>query len=119
VVTRLPTIVWQGARGLWSGRSIEPGRLTAAERRLLEVLGAEGGVGRAGFCGGAGPPQHRPAGGLMLPRRNPLVRASVRLLERDPSWAYPVLLALLGGRDAPPPELRSRWLRGMLQAGED
>jgi hypothetical protein len=36
----------------------------------------------------------RPAPTLLLPRGNPVVRASLATLSRDAKWIYPVALAL-------------------------
>lgn len=111
----LPRAVWQGARGSWPGRTIEPGRLTVAERRLLDLVATGGGAERAVFREGAGAVQRQGRHELALPRHNPVVVACVELLDRDPCWRYPVLLALLGGRGEPRPELRSRWMRQVLR----
>ncbi|MFO0631228.1 MAG: hypothetical protein U0168_00095 [Nannocystaceae bacterium] len=63
------------------------------------------------MCAGAGPIR-RTRGVLLLPRRNPIVAASVRAVASDPAWAYPACLALLVHHARAPERLRRAWLRG-------
>jgi hypothetical protein len=85
-----------------SGRTLGEAALTADERRLLRALrGAVPGT-RLTFTDGGGRPRGV-EGGFGVPRRSAEVARAAALVARDPSWAYPVALALLDG-DEPPGE---------------
>jgi hypothetical protein len=49
------------------------------------------------------------AGGLVVPRLHPAIKAGADLVSVDSAWLYPLLLALDTGR-APPEDLRRNWL---------
>jgi hypothetical protein len=68
----------------------------------------------ARICRGAGPIRctRGSASVLLLPRENTVVSASIAAIVRDPTWTYPVTLALLDGRRMPPATSRLAWLRG-------
>ncbi len=107
VPARLSQLLW-GASG---GRVVPREDLLAAERKLLEELNRRATPPtEVRLCAGAGP--LRPRGRvLLLPRRNRLVAASVRMVSDGEGWHYPVVLALLGDRVGDIGELRVRWLR--------
>jgi hypothetical protein len=93
--------------------------LHADERQLVLALRRHAARGRhrtvqdVRMCEGAGPVR-RLAGsppGLLLPRDNPTVRASVAAVARDARWIYPVWLALLDGQGLPPRPVRAEWRR--------
>jgi hypothetical protein len=65
------------------------------------------------MCEGAGPVRRLGGSppGLLLPRDNPTVRASVIAVARDVRWIYPVWLALLDGQALPPRPVRAEWRR--------
>lgn len=114
-----------GWLGAVSATALPWARLTSAERALLTALRA-GMPGPAGgtrvepiLCSGGGRVRHlggrRPR--LRLPRRNPAVVAAARAVARDPAWAYPALLALLGGASGRVPG-REAWLAAAGVAGQ-
>jgi hypothetical protein len=72
----------------------------------LEVQGAR-------MCVGSGPIRRSGAARaeLLLPRRNPAVVASVKAVNHDVAWVYPVALTLLDGQGLPPVTSRVMWLR--------
>ena len=94
------------------GRLVRESDLSRPEKTFLAAIR---GVATANtphavvFCRGNGRIHLTGDGRLLLPRHNPVVEASVRAVERDPDWLYPVLVGLLGGRDLPPAGLRERW----------
>lgn len=101
---------------LWRKQPIEDALLTDHERRFLQVVrSALGGQRTAGtpvreiaICEGQG--RVRRAGDVVwLPRANPEVAACVSAVAEDPSWAYPALLTLLGGRALPSAHTRFAW----------
>ncbi len=92
------------------GRPIPDAVLDADEQQLLIQLRAHLDRCELTMCSGAGPVRRfgRGPDRLRLPRESSLVRAAVVAVRRDPSWVYPTLLALLGGRDFPE-RARRRW----------
>ena len=48
---------------------------------------------------------------LVLPRGNPDVVAAVAAVGRDAAWAYPSLVALMGGLAMPPSAARDSWVK--------
>ncbi|MBX7082099.1 MAG: hypothetical protein K1X88_23025 [Nannocystaceae bacterium] len=107
----------QRLRHPFMGRVLEDDTLHDEERNLLEQLRAhlhedpQRSCDSISMCAGAGPIR-RTRGVLLLPRRNPIVAASVRALASDPAWAYPACLALLVHHARAPERLRRAWLRG-------
>lgn len=100
-----------GWQHLW-GRLIPEDQLTAGEKTLLTGLKqatVEGLPKLVVFYSGNGHLHLTGDGHLLLPRHNPIVEASIRALERDEHWLYPVLISLLGTHDLPSPEIRNRW----------
>lgn len=90
--------------------------LSLEERRFLEVIRSALGGQRTGgtpvrevsICEGDG--RVRRAGDVVwLPRGNPEVVACVEAVANDPTWAYPALLTLLGGRALPSAHTRFVW----------
>jgi hypothetical protein len=99
---------------------VPPERLTPAERALLASL-------RAHVCSAGEPdavaivegdgPVRRSRGRWRLPRANPLFVGCRIAVARDPAWAYPARLALLGGAGPPPDPEAARalwWNRGSM-----
>ncbi|MCA9708415.1 MAG: hypothetical protein KDK70_21375 [Myxococcales bacterium] len=92
-------------------------RLSPEERHFLHALRghAVGGhrvVSEVHLCEGQGAPRRTADSPpqLLLPRRDPLVRACVQAVARDPAWVYPAWLAVLDGRALPPRSARQRWV---------
>ncbi len=88
-------------------------QLLAAERRLIDELGrvvvdSDGNPLKARICVGTGQVRVRD-GELLLPRHDPLVVQSVRLVDSGEEWLYPAALALLGEEGTVIPEVRSHW----------
>lgn len=91
--------------------------LTEAERRALAVFrhaaaqpGKRTVFSHVDLCEGEGAPFVRlRARRLVLPRRNREVIAAVAAVSRDESWAYPALVALLGGAGLPASAVRDGW----------
>ncbi len=99
-------------------RRLDPSAYTPAERAFLAATRPYLGGGRdapsdLALCAGAGPirTSGRAAELLLLPQGNPTVSAAVTAVSTDPSWAYPALLALLGGRALPTTASRTAWRR--------
>lgn len=98
---------------------IDDAALRPEERNLVQALRRHAARGRhrtiqdVRMCEGSGPVR-RLAGappGLLLPRDNPTVQASVAAVARDMRWVYPVWLALLDGQGLPPRPVRAEWRR--------
>ncbi len=98
-------------RGLAGGRPLADFELEPAERELRERLRAAV-APRALELGEGGGGVRETASGFVLPRRHPVVAAAVRAVGGDPSWVYPVLLALELAAP-PPPVLAGRWRRAV------
>lgn len=99
-------------------REANPSTHTPAELGFLEALQRQldagpGAPARLQLCEGAGPVRMggRGRGTLLLPRRNPSVRAAVAAIAADSSWAYPAALALLHGQGLPSLAARNDWRR--------
>lgn len=102
------SLTWQRV----SGRLVSDEELTASERTFLTALGqatTDGWPREIVFNTGHGRIHLTGDGRLLLPRRHPVVEASIRALECDTKWLYPVFVGLLGGHDLPSPEVRARW----------
>jgi hypothetical protein len=101
---------------LWRKRPIDEDELTPQERRFLEVIRSALGGQRTGgsaireisICEGEGRIR-RARDVVWLPRHNPEVLACIEAVSKDPSWAYPALLTLLGGRALPSAHTRFVW----------
>lgn len=99
---------WQRLRR----RLVSETALSAGERALLGAVRrtAAGGWPRAVDFSAGGARIHLTGDGrLLLPRTHPTVKAAVRAVAHDPSWLYPALMALLGGRELPEESLREAW----------
>jgi hypothetical protein len=100
------------------GRALDDDVLEPREIALLDTLRRHLGrdpqrsVESITMCAGAGPIRRTrgPAPQLLLPRRNPTVRACATAIGHDQQWAYPAYLVLLEGFALPPEELRRAWL---------
>lgn len=92
------------------GRAIRDDELEKSERRFLARVREQLPRGEIAMCAGDGPVRRIGAGPdrVLLPRRSAEVRAAVTAVDRDPTWVYPALLALLGGRGFPE-RARRRW----------
>jgi hypothetical protein len=88
-------------RGILAPRAVQEEALTVGERRLLALLRAALSPRTVDLGGGGG--LRRTSSGLVLPRFDPAVVATVALVEEDPAWLYPLVLALRLG----PPALGS------------
>ena len=100
------------------GRAVDDDMLDPREQGLLETLrrhlarDPHRTVESITMCAGAGPIRRTrgPAPQLLLPRRNPTVRACATAIAHDRQWAYPAYLVLLEGFALPPEDLRRAWL---------
>lgn len=99
-------------------------RLAPDERNFLHALRSHtlGGprvVSELHMCEGKGPPRRTAESPpqLLLPRDNPVVKACVQAVARDPAWVYPAWLAMLDGHALPPRSARQRWVARGLEAG--
>lgn len=109
----------RGAAGAVAGawrKTLPLEALTEEEREVLKVFREVAASGkRVAFtevemCAGDGPAVLRAkAKKLVLPRENADVVAAVKAVTRDRAWAYPAMVALLGGAAMPPSSLRDRW----------
>jgi hypothetical protein len=90
---------WPASLRDWAGRLIPGGpilsddALDPAERRLLDALRRTGIDVR--IRSGRRAPR-RLANRVLLSRSHPAVRAAVESVARDPAWAFPAVVALLG-----------------------
>ena len=89
--------------------------LEADERAFLAQLRAtdDADLPATEFRSGTGKVYRASNGCLVLPRDNALVQTSVRAVARDPAWLYPVVVALLAGRQLPGPEMRRGWFSSL------
>jgi len=102
-------------RGGFRGGEVPDDELLDVERRLLRELDRRAGEALdVRLCAGGGGVRKR-GRRLLLPRRDPLVAGSVRLMARDGDWLYPVASALIGDHAELDSELRTRWLRRVLR----
>jgi hypothetical protein len=87
---------------IFGGRRVElsESEMTEAERTCIAALRLHAEEREICLCEGTGPVRSS-ARRLVLPRGSTAVEACVQVVSRDPSWAYPALLALLDGRDYP------------------
>jgi len=90
-------------------RQVAPDALTESETTLLTALRSADPSCKVALCEGHGKVRTS-SGGLVVPRRNPLTVAGAECVRGDPSWAYPVLLALDTGETLPE-ALRELWRR--------
>jgi hypothetical protein len=103
--------LWNRLRGAVGRRALPAERLGRLEQGLLESAAAAG--IDIGLSAGAGSP--RRSGELVVVGRDrPEVRAAVRCIAADPSWLYPVLVALTDDRDDIDDGVRERWLDTVL-----
>ncbi len=117
---RSPRRLWQELRAraafAWHrlrGRLLAEGDLSPSEKSFVEaVRGMPAGAmpRSAVFRAGAGRFHFTADGRLLLPRRNPVVAASIGAVRRDAAWLYPVLVGLLDGYEMPSEELRRKFL---------
>ncbi len=101
-----------------SGTPVPESDLTDEEQTFLVQLrqaAVDSGLQRIEFRTGDGKPR-ADDGLLLLPRRNPTVRAALQVVDRDPAWLYPATLALMAGKELPGPELRRVWFASLDQA---
>ncbi len=85
-------------RGILAPRVVPEAALSGGERRLLALLRAALAPRTVELGGGGG--LRRTSSGLVLPRRDPAVIAAVALVGEDPTWMYPLVLALQLGLPA-------------------
>jgi hypothetical protein len=94
------------------GQPIPDAELSPEQRSFLIQLRAQFEGCEITMCTGSGPVRRFGAGPrptkLLLPRGSDRVKAAVVAVADDPSWVYPALLSLLGGRDFPA-RARRRW----------
>lgn len=102
-------------RGLVRPRVLPANQLRPEELSLLAALRSALEPTTVDLCGGGGG-LRRTARGVLVARNHPAVKAGAALVDRDPTWLYPLLLALCF-RDSPSPELRERWQQGMTVPG--
>ena len=88
-------------------RPLAPNALGEDELYFLAALHAADPSQNIGLCAGRGMARMS-SRGLLLPRDNPVAVAGANCVKGDPSWTYPVLLALETG-ETPPDSLRDRW----------
>jgi hypothetical protein len=114
--TRVGDAVQSMLAAIWRRTPVTDERLTPAEHRFVQVLRSAFGGQRSArpvarklvLCEGRG--RIRRAGDtLWLPRDNPDVRSAIEAVASDPSWAYPALLGLMGGRSLPSAHARFIW----------
>jgi len=118
VVGRMRAVVLfvkERLRGLVRSRALPAIQLRPGELNLLAAFRSALEPTTVDLCGGGGG-LRRTARGILVPRDHPAVKAGVVVVDRDPTWLYPLLLAL-GFRDLPSPELRERWLHEMTVPG--
>jgi hypothetical protein len=101
--------------GTWR-KAVPLEALSEAERTALRVFesAAVAGGRRSSFsqvelCPGDGPVVLRKQT-LLLPRKNREVVAAVAVVAKDAAWAYPALVALMGGLAMPPSAARDSWV---------
>ena len=94
-------------RGITGSRLVPASALRLGERRLLAALRAADPSLKVELCYGLGAVR-RTLRGIAIPRDNPWLAAAAMCVEDDPSWAYPLLLAM-GTGNPPSPDLRQRW----------
>jgi len=88
-------------RGTLAPGAVPEAALSVGERLLLALIRAALSPRTVDLGGGRG--LRRTSSGLILPRFDPAVVATVALVEEDPAWLYPLVLALRLG----PPALGS------------
>lgn len=94
----------------WEGSPVGRASLSATERALLAELADQLAAPVEVRLGqGQGPLRRRGGCYWLLPRRNILVRAGLRLAARDRRWLYPAALAFFEGGARPQPEVGLAW----------
>ena len=99
-------------RGFLGSTSVPASELRIQERKLLAALRTADPSRKVELCYGSGGVR-RTARGIAIPRDNPWLAAGAVCVTNDPSWIYPLLLAL-GTGDLPSPDLRKRWRSACL-----
>ncbi len=94
-------------RGLAGGRPLADSELEPAERELRDRLRAAVAPRTLDLGEGDGGVRET-ASGFVIPRRHRVIAAAAEVVGGDPSWVYPVLLAL-ELTASPPRELAERW----------
>ncbi len=95
-------------RGVFAHRKTPPNDLRPHESDILEALRSAMSPESVSLCEGRGPAGWI-AGGVVVPRSHPALKAGGDLFSVDAGWLYPLLLALDTGQE-PPEVLRRRWL---------
>jgi len=95
-------------RGVFARREVPPSDLRPPETDLFEAIRSALSPVGVSLCEGHGAIGWT-AGGVVVPRSHPAIKAGTDLVSADAAWLYPLLLALDTGQD-PPEDLRSRWL---------
>ena len=113
-------LLWSAVRHPGAMRPLADEMLTAAERRVLEVLRERtpGGMPSIHMCAGRGPIRRRggPTPRVLLPREDPDVKACVRAIATDGSWAYPAAYLLLERFARPSRDSRVQWFQRLSRA---
>lgn len=94
-------------RGLAGGRPLADSELEPVERELRDRL-RDAVAPRSLDLGDGDGGVRETRSGYVIPRRHRVITAAVRVAGGDPSWVYPVLLAL-ELTISPPPGLAARW----------
>jgi hypothetical protein len=98
----------QRARGVFARREVPPGELRPLETDLLTAILTAVAPLNVSLCEGQGSAGWT-AGGVVVPRAHPALKAGADLVSGDSTWLYPILLALEMGQETPH-DLRRRWL---------
>jgi hypothetical protein len=96
------------ARGFFARREVPREELRPPEIDVLEAIRLAMAPMGVSLREGRGPTGWA-AGGVVVPRSHPAMKAGVDLVLGDSTWLYPLFLALDTGQEAPE-ELRGRWL---------
>jgi hypothetical protein len=102
-------------RGLLAGREVASGELRPREKAAMHAARAAMSPIRVGLHEGRGK-AGRVKNGVVVPRSSSAMISGAELIEDEPAWVYPLLLALDIGCE-PPEELRRRWLDRNIHEG--